>query len=158
MNTGVIASRYARALLLLTQESGRGEQVFSQARALLADPSVVPSPLEPDLGKLVLLLRKNGRGEYMKFVLNDFVHSYCASKNARLAHLTTAVPAPELGPKLAEMLEKKAGIKVYLDSEVDPSIEGGFIFTLDDYMLDASVKGQIDRIRREFISRNQRIV
>jgi len=47
---------------------------------------------------------------------------------------------------------------VYLDTEIDPSIEGGFILTVNDLALDASVKGQIERIRREFISRNQRIV
>ena len=35
MNTGIIASRYARALLRLVEETGSGEVVVSQARAIL---------------------------------------------------------------------------------------------------------------------------
>jgi len=72
MNTGVISTRYARALLLLTQEDGSGAEVFAQARALLKDPSTVPQPLAEDLAKMVVLLRRNGRGECLRFVLNDF--------------------------------------------------------------------------------------
>ena len=73
MNIGLISSRYARALLLLTQKNGSGEQVFSQARALLKDPSTAPSPLAEDLARLTLLLHRNGRGECMRFILNDFI-------------------------------------------------------------------------------------
>ena len=154
MNTGVISSRYARALLLLTQEDGSGAEVFAQARALLKGPSTVPQPLSADLAKLVMLLRRNGRGEYLRFVLADFVRLYCSSTGARIAHLTTAAPSPGLSERIKALL----GGTVYLDTEVDPAIEGGFVLTVDDLMLDASVKGQIERIRREFISRNQRIV
>lgn len=154
MNTGVISTRYARALLLLTQADGSGEEVFAQARALLKDPSKVPAPLSKDLAKLVLLLKRNGRGEHLRLILNDYTRLYCASTGAKIARLTTAVPSPELSEKIIGLL----GAKVYLDSDVDPSIEGGFLLTVDDMLMDASVKGQLERIRREFIARNQRIV
>ena len=45
-----------------------------------------------------------------------------------------------------------------IEVEVDPSIIGGFIFDIDDYMLDASVIRQLDDIRVQFIERNRRIV
>ncbi len=146
--------RYARALLLLTEESGRGEAVFQQARLLLKDPSTVPQPLEPDLEKLVVLLHRNGRGEYLRLVLNDFIRIWCRSTGAKLVHLTTAAPAPGLPERLAGIL----GGRVFFDTEVDPGIEGGFTIIMDDILLDASVKGQLERIRRQFIERNQRIV
>ena len=154
MNSGVISSRYARALLLLTEESGRGEQVFLQARQLLKDPSTVPQPLEPDLARLSALLARNGRGELLRQILVDYIRLWCRSTGTKLVHLTTAVEAPELPGKIESLL----GGKVYMDVEVDPSIEGGFTVILDDIMLDASVKGQIERIKRQFIERNQRIV
>lgn len=154
MNTGVISTRYARALLLLTQESGRGEEVFSQARALLKDPSMVPQPLEPDLTRLVMLLRKNGRERFLRFVLNDFIRLWCKSTGAHLVHLAMAAPDPALPDRIAALI----GGKVYIDTETDPSIEGGFTVILDDMMLDASVRGQIDRIKRQLIERNSRIV
>lgn len=154
MNTGVVSIRYARALLLLTRESGRGEQVFAQARELLKNPAAGPEPLEPDLAKLVLLLRKNGRGDLMRFILNDFTRLYCKSTGAKMVHLVTAAEAPGLEDRIAGLL----GGKVYMDTEVDPSLEGGFMLIMDDRMLDASVRGQMERIRRQFIDRNQRIV
>ena len=154
MNTGVMSTRYARALLLLTQESGRGEEVFSQARALLKDPTKVPDPLEPDLARLVMLLRKNGRERYLRFVLNDFIRLWCKSTGAHMAHLVMAAPDPALPDRIAALI----GGKVYIDTEIDPSIEGGFTVILDDVMLDASVRGQIERIKRQLIERNSRIV
>ena len=154
MNTGVISSRYARALLLLTRESGRGEQVFSQARALLKDPTKVPDPLEPDLARLVVLLRKNGRREHLRYVLNDYTRLWCKSTGAHMAHLVMAAPDPALPDRIAALI----GGKVYIDTEIDPSIEGGFTVILDDVMLDASVRGQIERIKRQLIERNSRIV
>lgn len=154
MNTGVISSRYAQALLLLTRESGRGEQVFEQARALLKEPSRVPEPLESDLARLVILLRRNGRGEFLRYVLTDYIRLWCKDSGAHLVHLTLAAPDPDLPPRIAALI----GGKVYIDTEIDPSIEGGFTVILDDMMLDASVRGQIEKIKRQFIERNSRIV
>ena len=157
MNTGVISARYARALLLLVQQSGRGEQVFEQARQILSDPSHLPAELEPDLAKLVLLMRNRGRDDHLKFTLTHFTRLWCEAAGARLVHLRTAVPSPGLEKRIAEILEK-GGNRVIMDSTVDPSLEGGFVFEVDGYMLDASVRTQMERIRREFIEKNNRIV
>jgi len=158
MNTGVISTRYAKALLLLTQESGRGEQVFDQARALLRNPDVAPSPLEPDLAKLVALLHKNRRGSYLKLILNTYVRMYCRSTNSRLAHLETAVETPGLAEKLSKIITDKTGLRVIMETEINPEILGGFVLDIDDYMLDASVLRQIESIKAQFIEKNNRIV
>ena len=158
MNGGVISTRYARALLQLTQESGRGEQVFSQARSLLADPSVAPSPLEDDLTRLVLLLRRNGRGNLLRFILNDFVRMYCDKAGVLLVHLTSAVEAPGLPERISSLLGAKTGRRVVIESAVDPSLMGGFVLEVDDRQLDASVRTQLERIRSQFIEKNNRIV
>lgn len=158
MNAGVIASRYARALLLLTRESGRGEQVFGQARALLARPDLVPPALEDDLSRLVLLLERNGRGELMKFILNDFIRLYCNSEQLLLVHLTSALPSPGLPEKISGLLSSETGRRVVLESDTDPAIMGGFVLQVDDYRLDASVSSQLERIRKEFVEKSNRIV
>lgn len=158
MNTGLIASRYANALLLLTKESGRGEQVCKQVRRILASPDDMPAEFEPDLEKLIALLKKNGRLEYLKFVLRSFVSLYFSSEGICRATLTTAIPAPELENKLCDLVSGLSGYRIVLDSRVDPSIIGGFVFDVDDNLFDASVKTQIETIRREFIEKNTRIV
>ena len=158
MNTGVISVRYASALLKLTQESGRGEQVCLQIRQMLDNPERVPQPLEPDIEKLLSLLLKNGRMDFLKFIFSSFVRMYYKSVGIRLAHLTSAVQADGLEDKVRVLLEAQTGGKVLMDSKVDPGIVGGFVVEVDDYILDASVRRQIELIRRQFASQNKRMV
>ena len=155
MNTGAISSRYAKALLKLVAQTGRGEAVCAQVRQILADPDSMPQPLEPDLENFISLLVRNGREEYIKFILNDFVHGYYQANGIRVAHLVTAVPAPDLEDRIRELLKEYTLI---FDTSVDPDIVGGFVLTVDDMMMDASVRSQIERIRRQFIEKNRRII
>jgi F-type H+-transporting ATPase subunit delta len=158
MNQGTVSSRYARAFLRLVEEGGRGEQVFTQVRALLKDPSSAPQPLEPDIERLVLLLRKNRRLDCLKFILHDFIRQWCKSSNVLIARLITAVPSPGLAEKLEAMLRERSGCRIIMESAVDPDLLGGFVLELDDEMLDASVRRQIDDIRRQFVQKNNRII
>ena len=41
---------------------------------------------------------------------------------------------------------------------MDPDLVGGFVFDLEDYLLDASVRHQLDLIREQFIEKNRRII
>ena len=154
MNSGVIASRYAKALLSLSLEDGSAEQVFSQALLLLQNPRETPSPPAKNIERLALLLRKNGRGEYLRLILNDYTRLYCSATGAKMARLTMAEPSEELPRKISALI----GGKVYMQTEVDSSIQGGFLLTVGDKLLDASVKGQLERIRRQFLALNKRIV
>ena len=45
MNTGIISSRYATALLRYTQETGGGARVCAQVRRLLEHPEERPAAL-----------------------------------------------------------------------------------------------------------------
>ena len=49
MNTGVISSRYAKALLKLVDETGNGEAVYRQVVRILKDPDSIPRELEPEV-------------------------------------------------------------------------------------------------------------
>lgn len=158
MNTGAIASRYAKALLKYVQETGRGEQVCAQARALLSDPDSAPQPLEPDLVRFIDLLARNGRMEHVKLILRSFVKMYLESVGARIAYLTTVTPAPDIQARLHDMLEEQTGGRVILETRVDPGLIGGFVLEIDDRMMDASVRSRIDRIRRQFVISNNRLV
>jgi F-type H+-transporting ATPase subunit delta len=158
MNQGAVASRYAKAFLELVSESGRGEQVFAQVRALLKDASSAPQPLEPDIEKLVLLLRRNRRLDCLKFVLNDFVRLWCSDQKILLARLVTAVPSPELPARIEELLKARTGCRIILETAVDSDLLGGFIIELENETLDASVRRQIDDIRRSLVQKNNRII
>lgn len=158
MNQGAVTSRYAKAFLRLVEESGRGEQVFTQVRALLKDASSAPQPLEPDIERLVLLLRRNHRLDCLKFILHDFVRLWCEAHRLLIARLAVAVPSPGLPERLESLLAARTGCKVLMETAVDPSLLGGFVLELDNEMLDASVRRQIDDIRRQFVQKNNRII
>jgi len=158
MNTGVIATRYARALLKYTASTGRGEAVYVQVAGLLKDSDHIPSPLEPDLQKFIALVMNKHREELLREIFVSFVSMYRKENGIKLAHLTTAVAAPGLEKQLERILREDSGCKVIMETKVDPSIMGGFVFTVDDMMLDASVKRQIELVCRKFIEKNRRIV
>lgn len=158
MNTGIISSRYAKALLKLVLENGGGENVYAQVTAMLADPDRMPQPLAPELERFIALLVKNHRIEHVRLMLNSFVMMYDEQLNRRRIRLTTALAAPELERKIKTLFEEKLGGEVIIDAKVDPDIIGGFILMVDDRMLDASVSRQIEDIRRQFIEKNKRIV
>lgn len=158
MNTGIISSRYARALLRLVDETGNGEAVYGQVVRILKDPDSMPRELEPELARLVALLVENKRLEYVKFVLHRFTELYNASRGRKLVTLRTAVPAPELEVRIKDLLQGRFGGEIVLDAEVDPAIIGGFTLTIDDKLLDASVSHQLEEIRRQLLEKNKRIV
>lgn len=158
MNTGIISSRYATALLRLVDETGNGEAVYAQVTQILKDHDSVPKVLEPELSRLVQLLVENNRLEYVRFILHRFTELYNASRGRRLATLKTAVPAPEMQRRIKELLEQRMDGEIVLEAEVDPSLIGGFTLTVDDKLLDASVSHQLDEIRRQLMEKNKRIV
>ena len=158
MNTGIIASRYATALLRYTEETGGGERVCAQVRRLLDHPEQDPGPLEPELERLIRLVVENGRLEDVKFILRSFIAMYYRSRGIQVAQLTTVVPSEGLERKLRTMLEKQFGTQVLIETKVDPELIGGFTLEVGDYLLDASVRRQIETIRRQFVISNNRIV
>lgn len=206
MNTGIIATRYATALLKLVEETGSGELVAAQVQVIekaldevpdfrraVDDPAVaavqkislfeasLKDSMAEELHKFLELLIRNGRIGDVRLVLTTFVTEYYRSRHIKRARLVVADPAlldPEPTPsdpvpvegslrqaqrsalesRLRDLVEKQTGCKLILKTEVNPSLIGGFVFEVEDTVLDASVSRQLDFIRRQFIEKNRRIV
>jgi len=158
MNTGILSSRYARALLRLVDETGNGEAVYGQVVRILKDPDSTPGRLEPELSRFVQLLVENKRIDHVKLILHRFTELYNESRGRRLVTLRTAVPAPELESRIMALLHERFEGEMVLNAEVDPSLIGGFTLTIDDKLLDASVSHQLAEIRRQLMEKNKRIV
>jgi F-type H+-transporting ATPase subunit delta len=105
------------------------------------------------------LLCSHKREKYLLFIVNTFITLYRRQENINLARLTTAVEvSPEVVGKLRAGVKRHTGGTAEFESHVDPRIEGGFIFEVGTYRLDASVASQMRRIKRQFIEKNRRIV
>lgn len=206
MNTGIIATRYATALLKLVEETGSGDVVAAQVQVIekaldevpefrraVDDPAVsvvrkislfeaaLKDSMAQELRKFLELLIRNGRIGDVRLVLTTFVTEYYRSRHIKRARLVVADPAlldpeptpsdpvpvegalrqvqrPALESRLRDLIEKQTGCRLILKTEVNPSLIGGFVFEVEDTVLDASVSRQLDIIRRQFIEKNRRIV
>lgn len=226
MNTGIIATRYATALLKLVEETGSGELVAAQVQVIekaldevpdfrraVDDPAVaavqkislfeaaLKDSMAQELHKFLELLIRNGRIGDVRLVLTTFIIEYYRSRHIKRARLVVADPAllssssvsgsdspvagsdssvagsvrgtvirqtrlPEgdsrrpgsLESRLRELIGKETGCELLLETKVDPSLIGGFVFEVEDMILDASVSRQLDVIRHQFIEKNRRIV
>lgn len=206
MNTGIIATRYATALLKLVEETGSGELVAAQVQVIekaldevpdfrraVDDPAVaavqkislfeaaLKDSMAQELHNFLELLIRNGRIGDVRLVLTTFVTEYYRSRHIKRARLVVADPAlldpeptpsdpvpvegslrqaqrPALESRLRELIGKETGCELLLEAKVDPSLIGGFVFEVEDMILDASVSRQLDVIRHQFIEKNRRIV
>ena len=75
-----------------------------------------------------------------------------------MGSLVTAVPNDDLRERLEDMFHDKTCCDVHFKASVDPELIGGFVFELDGNRLDASVRTQLDRLRRQIIDDSSRIV
>lgn len=185
MNTGIIASRYADALLKYVKETGEGEVVCRQTEiledALRTSPDLVrflESPallqatakvalLQKALGeekmtasleKFLLLVIRQDRIPYLRYILHYFRMRWCESIGVSPAKLVVSTPSPGLEERIKGIFNDFTGRKLELKTSVDPSIIGGFIFEVADKRIDASISRQLEELRREFIEKNGRVV
>ena len=176
MNTGIIASRYADALLKYVKETGEGEVVCRQTEiledALRTSPELVrflesPALLQKALGeekmtasleKFLLLVIRQDRIPYLRYILHYFRMRWYESIGVSPAKLVVSTPSPGLEERIKGIFNDFTGRKLELKTSVDPSIIGGFIFEVADKRIDASISRQLEELRREFIEKNGRIV
>ena len=184
MNVGIVISRYARALLKYVTETGDAEAVCAQAQKLSGVLTEVPdlemvlgsdqvnlskkqslletacgAPLEDALLRLTALLEKNGRLAYLRFVLVDFVRSYRRSRGIRTAVLRCVTePSEEILDKFRSLVKAHTGEEADIRVVIDPDLIGGFVFDIDDWVMDGSVSHALEQIRVQFIEKNRRIV
>ena len=158
MTTGTVSGRYAKALLRYVQETGGGERVYAQVTALLKEPESGTGQLEPELQRFVSLLVQNGRISEVRPVFRSFIEMYLDSVGVKLATIETATEIPGLEDRLRPMLEEHFGCRVQTETVVNPALIGGFTVEVGDSQLDASLKRRIDDLRRQFVTKINRIV
>ena len=81
---------------------------------------------------------------------NSYITFYREQKNIICGKLTTAAAVSEATEqKMKQMVESRTQGTVEFNTEVDPSIIGGFILEYDTYRMDASVKTRLNNILSE---------
>lgn len=165
MNTGLIANRYAAALLEYARQQQSLDVVHDEADRLYdllqydidTLDAVVPT-LSDVMQRFLSVVIANGRADCLLFILHAFHERYDHLMGIATAHLVTAVSMPELEQRLRSLLSEKGYREVHFDSTVDPKLLGGFVLRIDDSRVDASVATQVEMLRREFEDKNRKII
>jgi F-type H+-transporting ATPase subunit delta len=177
MNQSKIRVRYAKALISNAEEQGVLDQVRNDMENLLRILKSVPdllqlleSPIIDSAKKLEVLNAiftgkvqpltlsffkltiENNREDHLPGMARMYIDFYKHAKGLKIATLKTTTPIDkETRESLLIMIRKIFNAEIELYEETDKELIGGFILKVEDQQLDASVKGQLKKIKRKLI-------
>lgn len=184
MNTGLIPVRYATALLDFAGAGEQQKQVYFETKTLAAHfaqfaklRTALDNPVlsATDKRKLIVtaagnkvsaaferfldLVLQNNREAHLQEIALKYIDLYRRKNNIYYGKLTTAtVVNDDTEKKLMTLVESTTGGTIEMEKVVDPGIIGGFLFEVDFVRWDASVSGQLRRIRNEYIEKNKKTI
>lgn len=173
-----IAARYAKSILDLAKDTGKLDTVkkdmelFSEAIGnrdlfLLIKSPIVKADKKLSIFKAIfgdkvdeltssffdIVIRK-GREELLPEIAQAYVGQYNQMHNITSAEVITAT---EISEDLMSQIKGKInglGVNadnVLLNKKIDPTIIGGFILQVGDKLIDASVKSNLTKLRKELV-------
>jgi F-type H+-transporting ATPase subunit delta len=173
----VVDRVYATALFEAAREQGRLEPVrdelaqvvaaaaeVPELRELLRNPQLDPraraSALEDLLSggeellrNFLLVLVDKGRTSSLEEIARAFERLIAEHEGIVHAELTTAVElSDEEAQTLLQQIEEASGRKVEATRSVDPGLIGGIVLQIGSHRLDASVRGRLERLRRDLVT------
>lgn len=173
----VVARTYARALFQAAKEHGRIDEIreeldafvgaireVPELQALIRNPELDPpakaEALEAVLKEADELLRnfarlvaQKGRAPLLEEIAREYEALVAAEEQILNVELTTAY---ELSDKeaasIVKQIEQASGRRVEAERAVDPELIGGLLLRVGSLEVDSSVRGRLNRLRRELAS------
>lgn len=186
MEVGILSMRYAKALLAYAEEHKAEDKIYKELSTLAHSFQTVKgftqaldNPILPaeeklrlictaadgdqkssdELIRFIRLVLKEHREAYLHFMSLMYLDIYRKKKHIGVGRLISAVPVNKATEeRIRESAAHILHAHMELETVIDPSIEGGFIFDINDYRLDASIATQLKKVRQQFIEKNRRIV
>jgi len=170
----VVARTYARALFDAAKDAGRVEPVrdelatFVEAvdevpelRSLIRNPELDPltkaNALDAVLAEADELLRnfvrvvtQKGRAAQLDEIAREYEALVAADEQILSVELTTAYElSDEEAAAIVQQIEQASGRRVEAARTVDPNLIGGLVLKAGSLEVDSSVRGRLDRLRRD---------
>lgn len=173
-----LARRYARALLHLAQKHGALDAAEQELREIAGlarrdvrvrrffetpgiartekiaflEKSWKPQLSRPVYGLLMILLRRR-RLDHLIVIADEFQKLAEQAKGLSRLLVRTAVPLSEAqAGTLTRALAARTGRTIVLTREVDPSLIGGAVVSLDHHVIDGTLATELWRIRRRLLA------
>ena len=125
---------------------------FATRREVLGDAAGVGGSAKPAYN-LVLLLAKRGRLSAAPTVAAEYKRLVDRERDVVVATVTSAVPLEKaeleaIGARVREM----TGAQAEIVTVVDPALIGGLTVRIGDRLIDASVRGRLERLRDRIVA------
>ena len=174
MDIGIASMRYAKALMEYAKSMGAEDTLYKEfcmldrsfrkhpdLRMALENPiltirekltlictaAVGDAPAGREFARFMTLVLKNRRENFLQYICLSFLDLYRKDKHIGVGKLITAVPvSQEVRERIHDSASSLLHASMELQTEVDPSIEGGFIFDINDFRLDASIATQLKKV------------
>ena len=118
------------------------------AQRLAVVSALLESRIRPGALRLVSLLVERGRVRALPRVSEQFQRLLNAHRGVVVATVTSAVPlTDEETAAIRTRVEAMAGSTVDLRTAIDPALLGGLTVQIGDRLLDASIRGRLERLR-----------
>lgn len=177
MHNPRLAGRYAKSLLDIANEQNQLDPVLADMKLLqqlcrqnrdfemlLRSPIVKPdkkqSILEAILGSRISqlssafmkLLVSKGREANLPEIATAFIAAYKEQKRIKTLHITAAAPMNDEVKEaiLRKVAESMPGFELEMEESVNPDLIGGYVLELDSKMVDASIRRDLNDVRKQF--------
>jgi F-type H+-transporting ATPase subunit delta len=125
---------------------------FSTSEKQAALESAI-SDAEPAVTNFLELLLEKHRMPAMFRIRQQFDHLVSEENKELEVTVTSAIPLDEgIADKIGAEIEKQTGRTVELSSNVDEDILGGLVVRVGNMVLDASVRNQLEKLRKNVAS------
>jgi len=171
-----VSSRYAKALLDLSIEQGALDNIKAdveqfvsvlknntELQAVLKNPiinhdkkinvltALFGDKFAPALIAFFKIMVNKGRAEVLYSAAREFIREYNEYKGIVIAKVISATPLSENSVSaLKQIIKSSIGNEVIVDSKVDADLIGGFIVTIGDKQIDASLAGRLNKLDQAF--------
>jgi F-type H+-transporting ATPase subunit delta len=167
---------YAEALFEAAKEAGRLAQVHEalsdfaaaieqtpELRSVLRNPQLEPSAKariladlagddEPLFTNFLLLTAEKGRAGELEEIAREFERLMAREERRLSVELTTARElTDDEAQTIVGQIEQAAGRTVEATRSVDPDLLGGIVLQAGSYLVDASVRGRLARLRQTLV-------
>jgi F-type H+-transporting ATPase subunit delta len=123
-------------------------------RAKSAAVNAVAGDADPLVRNLLRLLVDKGRGGEVDQVAAEFEELAAAEEGQLSVELTTAFElTDDEARSIVEQIEQASGRTVEATRSVDPALIGGLVLQAGSRRVDASVRGRLQRLNRELMTR-----
>ena len=170
----VVARTYARALFEAAKDKGRIEPVrdelatFVEAveevpelRSLIRNPELDPRTKAAALDAVlegadelirnfVRVVTEKGRAAQLDEIAREYEALVAAEEQILSVELTTAYAlSDDEAAAIVKQIEEASGQRVEAERTVDPDLIGGLVLKAGSLEVDSSVRGRLDRLRRD---------